>query len=62
LDITDEDQKTILCDPQTSGGLLIAVSEEASAKVENLLKSKGLIAHSFGKLVKKMNVPIQVLA
>ncbi|OFZ00730.1 MAG: selenide, water dikinase SelD [Bacteroidetes bacterium RIFCSPLOWO2_12_FULL_31_6] len=62
LEITNEEQIAILCDPQTSGGLLIAVSDEASGEVETLLKSRGLIAHPFGKLVKKTNTPIQVLA
>ena len=62
LEITNEEQIAILCDPQTSGGLLISVSDEASGEVETLLKSRGLIAHPFGKLVKKTNTPIQVLA
>ncbi|GAB4302387.1 MAG: selenide, water dikinase [Marinilabiliales bacterium] len=49
----DENDKFILCDPQTSGGLLIAVEENA---VENFLytaKSIGLNIEPFGKLYNK---------
>jgi selenide,water dikinase len=53
LNIEDKKQQYILCDPQTSGGLLIAVKKEASQKVESILKSKGLCAEPIGELVKK---------
>lgn len=43
--LTDK-QHDILCDPQTSGGLLIAVTPEAKEQVETLLKEEGLIAHA----------------
>lgn len=39
--ITDY-QKAILADPQTSGGLLIAVSPDATEAVKNILKQNGL--------------------
>lgn len=39
--ISDE-QKAILCDPQTSGGLLIAVAPESKTEVESLLSKNGL--------------------
>jgi selenide,water dikinase len=39
--LTDR-QHDILCDPQTSGGLLIAVSPESRNEVEALLKKEGL--------------------
>ena len=35
-------QKAILADPQTSGGLLIAVNPSAVAQVQNILKENGL--------------------
>ncbi|HXB10470.1 MAG TPA: selenide, water dikinase SelD [Bacteroidia bacterium] len=38
-------QRNILCDPQTSGGLLIAVEPEAQNEVEKLLKEEGLENH-----------------
>jgi len=48
-----EDQRTLLADPQTSGGLLVAVSEGATAAFEKLLAELGIPAdccHSFGTL------------
>ncbi|WP_432714033.1 selenide, water dikinase SelD [Pedobacter sp.] len=45
-----EQQKFILADPQTSGGLLVAVTEEGSTSFEQLLKEQGLPAISFGRL------------
>ncbi|HVS97201.1 MAG TPA: selenide, water dikinase SelD [Puia sp.] len=36
------EQKNILADPQTSGGLLVAVTEAASPAVERLLRESGL--------------------
>ncbi len=47
-------QRTILCDPQTSGGLLIAVKPEARTKVENLLRTEGFEKYvkPIGKLLK----------
>jgi len=46
-------QKNILCDPQTSGGLLVAVDVEATEIVENLFKSHGLKLKSFGEITPK---------
>jgi selenide,water dikinase len=34
---------SLLPDPQTNGGLLISVKEEAAEKVISILKSRGLI-------------------
>jgi selenide,water dikinase len=49
-----EKQKAILCDPQTSGGLLIAVTPEAKNEVEDLLNKEGLGAYTepIGQLLK----------
>lgn len=50
--LTDE-QRYILADPQTSGGLLVAVEEWAAAEFETLLKENGLppaCCQSFGQL------------
>ncbi len=48
-----EIQKNILCDPQTSGGLLIAVQEGQEQQLLELAKSEGLSLTSFGYLTKK---------
>jgi selenide,water dikinase len=53
LVIENEKQRYILCDPQTSGGLLIAVKKEAAQKVEAILKSKGLYAEPIGDIIEK---------
>ena len=48
--ITDE-QKAILCDPQTSGGLLIAVQPQAVEKVQEIAKLANTPLIPVGKLV-----------
>ena len=48
-----EDQKSILADPQTSGGLLVSVNEEDAVLFEEFAKSKGMILKPFGRLVPK---------
>jgi selenide,water dikinase len=50
LILPDQELRNILCDPQTSGGLLISVDEDGSEEVEALLKGENLISHSFGYL------------
>jgi len=53
LILPDQELRNILCDPQTSGGLLISVDENYSEVVEALLKGENLISHSFGYLTNK---------
>jgi selenide,water dikinase len=36
------EQKSVLCDPQTSGGLLVSVAPESVAEVQELFKNNGL--------------------
>ncbi len=60
LAIEDERQRHILCDPQTSGGLLIAVKREAAQSVESILKSKGLYAAPIGELIEQSASLIQI--
>ncbi len=45
-----EDQLNILCDPQTSGGLLIAVAETALHEVQAMLHDNGLPQEVIGTL------------
>jgi selenide,water dikinase len=47
--LTDE-QRYILADPQTSGGLLVAVAEDASAAFEVFLTEHGLPSQALGTL------------
>jgi selenide,water dikinase len=61
--LTDE-QKFVLADPQTSGGLLVAVEEKYAADFEDLLRSHNLPAactQSFGRLTaRSVEFPITV--
>ena len=54
-------QKAVLCDPQTSGGLLIAVDEDNDHSFRNLLESKNLITESIGTLVESTEYIVTVL-
>jgi len=60
FDVEDEKKRYILCDPQTSGGLLIAVKKKAAQKLEAILKSKGLYAEPIGELIEKSELPIYI--
>lgn len=56
--MTDE-QKAILCDPQTSGGLLIAVEPQAVGKVRQIAEQKQITLYRVGKLQEKDdNLPL----
>ncbi|WP_340105528.1 selenide, water dikinase SelD [Rhodohalobacter sp. 8-1] len=59
--LKNESDKLILCDPQTSGGLLIAVEEESADEVEELLKSHKVDPASFGHLLPQTDVLIRVV-
>lgn len=58
-------QRDILCDPQTSGGLLVAVAPEAVPAVKAVLAEAGIVAEPFGEIVarqKSSSVVIHVSA
>src|SRR5690606_14983445 len=54
-------QRSILADPQTSGGLLIAVDEGNAAEFEALASRSGLALRSFGKLIPRAQTVIEVV-
>jgi selenide,water dikinase len=60
IQLKEESDKLLLCDPQTSGGLLIAVEESATAEVEKLLKANNIEAQSLGYLTPRTDILIQV--
>ena len=57
----NESDKLILCDPQTSGGLLIAVEPYAISEVEKLLKENDIDAQALGYLEDRKDFLIKVL-
>lgn len=56
-----ERQKQILCDPQTSGGLMVAVEESGIDKFEEFMKENGFELTSFGRLTEKQENLIRVI-
>src|SRR6478609_7365468 len=57
--ISDE-QKVILADPQTSGGLLVSVDQEKKNEFEKVAKTLGLELTSFGRLIIRAEKSITV--
>ncbi len=51
ISLLSEDQKHLLCDPQTSGGLLVAVTPEGEAAFLAVAKRAGLELQPIGRLV-----------
>jgi selenide,water dikinase len=61
VSLLPEDQRRVLADPQTSGGLLVAVAEDAHIEFEKLLQEQGLPAcyhDSFGTLIPRGEGPM----
>ncbi|TGD70825.1 selenide, water dikinase SelD [Mangrovimicrobium sediminis] len=58
-----EEQRLVLCDPQTSGGLLVAVAPQACDEVEALLREAGAVVAQVGELLEHADGPrVTVLA
>jgi selenide, water dikinase len=55
-----EKQRAILADPQTSGGLLVAVEEEHATAFETFARNYNLTLKPFGKLIEKKDHTIEV--
>ncbi|MCT8544622.1 selenide, water dikinase SelD [Glaesserella parasuis] len=47
-----DEQKAVLCDPQTSGGLLIAVKPQAVESVKQIAKNANVALYPVGRLLK----------
>ena len=50
-----ETQRAILCDPQTSGGLLVTVEPKAVDEVAAILEGAGLPFNPIGRLSQQLN-------
>lgn len=53
----DTRQQSVLCDPQTSGGLLVAVRPDAAAELESVLGEAGIAPHCIGHLLPRTDGP-----
>jgi selenide, water dikinase len=58
--LEDETTRIVLCDPQTSGGLLVAVSAETVPEVEALFLKRHIIAQPIGRLTDRSEFLIRV--
>lgn len=56
-----EIQKNILCDPQTSGGLLVAVKHGFEKEFEEHARENGFELNPFGKLIEKNQYVINII-
>ncbi len=56
-----EEQKLLLCDPQTSGGLLVAVEPAAEAEFLAVAAQQGLELAVIGELVERQSHAVEVL-
>jgi selenide,water dikinase len=56
-----DDQKHLFCDPQTSGGLLVAVTPEGKAAFLEIASNYGLQPESFGKMKSRGEFVVEVL-
>jgi selenide,water dikinase len=54
---TDKQSQTLLCDPQTSGGLLVAVEPRDADQVSQLLKQAGCYHLPIGELITAVDNP-----
>ncbi len=60
INLITEDQKVLLADPQTSGGLLVSVDEEHAKSFERFALKHGHELKPFGKLVPKESYAVTV--
>jgi selenide,water dikinase len=59
--VNADNAKSILADPQTSGGLLIAVAPEATEQIKQLLTANNLYAEIIGSIVAEANEAVCVI-
>ncbi len=60
LPALSEAERDLLCDPQTSGGLLVAVNPSATLAFEQLGAQHGLALAPIGEMVAREDLPVRV--
>jgi selenide,water dikinase len=60
IELGNAEWKTLLCDPQTSGGLLVAVDSQFCNEFENILVEHNLPSKSIGTLVPRNEAVIKI--
>jgi selenide,water dikinase len=61
MQLADESYRSLMCDPQTSGGLLVAVRKDAEQEVQTLLSAENLWSRPVGVMVEKGEYLVEVL-
>ena len=60
LVLKDPSYKNLVCDPQTSGGILAAIDPEVYPEVSALLKAEGLYSEPIGQVITRENATVIV--
>lgn len=60
LAMRNAEQLNIVCDPQTSGGLLLAVEPESLQATQKLLADEGLLTQSIGRMTSRTKYAVVV--
>ena len=58
IQLHDMSYRNLVCDPQTSGGLLIAVSPSSLSEVQSILQAEGLISTTIGSMTQKSTITV----
>ncbi|ALE53151.1 hypothetical protein SP60_08105 [Candidatus Thioglobus autotrophicus] len=62
LSSMSDEVQSIICDPQTSGGLLIMVNDEARSEFEQLMHSEGFTLEAIGEMIDLNQTTVQINA
>jgi selenide,water dikinase len=62
MQTTSDEDRALLCDPQTSGGLLVAVASGALTEFEQCLEEKGLALECIGEMLPAGDGPTLLVA
>lgn len=61
VNLSDESQKFILCDPQTSGGLLVSISESSIKEFLSVSKENNCEVFEIGRMVERKDKIVEII-